>query len=825
MVDDPSPAARERVSHYRLLHPLGAGGMGEVYAAIDETLGRRVALKAVRPDQRLNADSKTRFLREAQILSQLDHSNICRVYDYFEEDGRDWLVLELIEGQSLDLIGAGSLGGPAKLAIAEQIAAVLVVTHAAGIVHRDLKPANVMVTSAGQAKVLDFGLAHSGAAAPVTDRPSASRPVPDDRASIAESLDVTRAGFTPFQTEHGSITGTIGYMSPEQAAGDAATSASDMYAFGLLLQELFTGCRPYDTTLDRAALLESARQGRRPDVGGVTADLASLIRRLEAFAPSQRPTAVDALERLRWIGDTPRRRLRRLAAVAALILVALGAAKYTIDLARERTVAVTAREDAVRRRQQAETLIGFMLGNLRAKLQQAGRLELLEDVGREATAYFNAVPPSAMSGEELFRRSQASYQIGQIRQAEGRMTEAAAAYRESLMIAQQVAARDPANGEWQLGLGTAHFYLGEALRQQSDLPEAMREYAAYRDIAQRLADRDPRNERWALELSYGHGAVAAVQESQGDLEGAQKALELALRVKEDLSARAPANVERQQAVATGHNRLGRVLDKQGHTEDALWHFLADLEIRRALVRASPRDVSMRRALQVALSAVARAYEDRGDLAKALEYFRDWRDETAASASVDRKNADWQRDQAMASVGLAEGLKLSGDLAGARRLYATALQILEPIARASPTLALWQKDLGAAELGAGVTALDLGDAREAATRSANVERITAALVARGTDRDAMRLAAEGRLLGADAAARQGDAARATNLREGALALVKGSPSGATDKPTIAVKARALMSLNRRDEAKALVERLLALGYRHPTLMKLSKVRTF
>ena len=154
-----------KVSHYRRLHRLGAGGMGEVYVGIDETLKRRVALKAVHPGQRLQAESKTRFLREAQILSQLDHPNICRVYDYIEDEQRDWLVLELIEGKNLRLALHDGLDWSARLRVAEQIADVLVVTHAAGIVHRDLKPGNVMISQSGVVKVLDFGLARTVTAA------------------------------------------------------------------------------------------------------------------------------------------------------------------------------------------------------------------------------------------------------------------------------------------------------------------------------------------------------------------------------------------------------------------------------------------------------------------------------------------------------------------------------------------------------------------------------------------------------------------------------------------------------------------------------------
>jgi serine/threonine-protein kinase len=482
--------------------------MGEVYVGVDETLKRRVALKAVHSGQRLHAESKTRFLREAQILSQLDHPNICRVYDYIEDDDRDWLVLELIEGKNLRAALQGGLDWSAKLRIAEQIADVLVVTHAAGIVHRDLKPGNVMVTESGAVKVLDFGLARSMPVAEEGTGPvsmalidSVGTESPEVRTAATDAVEVASG----FHTTYGLVTGTVGYMSPEQASGDATTSASDMYSFGLLLQELFTGQPPFDPTLDYSTLLAKAQVGVTAPIAGLDTDLAALIQRLKSTAPAQRPTAVEAAERLRWIRAKPKRRLIRLAIAVAVVLVVLGVTKYTVDLARERTAAVAAREEADRRRGQAESLIGFMLGDLRARLQEAGRLELLEEVGREATAYFNAVPPESLSGDELFRRSQSMHQIGQIRQAEGNLKAASDAYRDSIAFAQQAVERDPANGEWQLGLATARFYAGEALRVQGDLKGAMQEYQAYRDIAQRLVDREPQNERWLLELSYGLG--------------------------------------------------------------------------------------------------------------------------------------------------------------------------------------------------------------------------------------------------------------------------------------------------------------------------------
>ena len=229
----------ERIGRYRILHRLGSGGMGDVYAGVDETLQRRVALKVIRADRRLNVEAQERFLREARILSKLDHASICRAYDYIRGDEADWLVIELIDGRSLSDLLPFNDSSSRALAIASEIAAVLEVTHAAGIVHRDLKPANVMITAAGHAKVLDFGIARGGETGrPVGPAQAADR-AEDDAASgdSEQTRTVVPAGISPgawdgtrFETRVNVAVGTLPYMSPEQAAGQLATTASDMFS-------------------------------------------------------------------------------------------------------------------------------------------------------------------------------------------------------------------------------------------------------------------------------------------------------------------------------------------------------------------------------------------------------------------------------------------------------------------------------------------------------------------------------------------------------------------------------------------------------------------
>ena len=267
------PRPGDDIQHYHLLEELGRGGMGVVYRARDRHLDRAVALKLLPWHLSADAQARQRFMAEAQAAASLEHPNVCAIHEVGEWEGRFFLTMPFYAGESLDRrMARGLLPVPDVLNVGTQVARGLAAAHERGIVHRDVKPGNIMLLSRGPVKILDFGVAKTGAAL----------------------------------TEDGQVIGTAAYMSPEQSRADAVDPRTDLWSLGVMLYEMATGLRPFD---DRGV----TNGYRRPDPpsttrGDVPRDFDVLVSRLLEENPKDRPSSAaavaEALERLEVGADT-----------------------------------------------------------------------------------------------------------------------------------------------------------------------------------------------------------------------------------------------------------------------------------------------------------------------------------------------------------------------------------------------------------------------------------------------------------------------------------------------------------------------------------------
>jgi hypothetical protein len=317
------------LSHYRIVEKLGAGSMGEVYRADDTNLRRSVAIKLLPGEFIHDAERVARFQREAEVLAALNHPNIATLYGLEESDGRRYLVMQLVEGETLKRrLSQGALPLDEALQICRQIAQGLEAAHERGVVHRDLKPANIQITPEGNVKILDFGIARD-----VREPDSA-----DQTRSATAAGGVTRPGL---------VLGSVAYMSPEQAKGKPVDRRADVWAFGCILFECLTGKRAFDAETDTeilaSVLKEEPNWAILPEV--IPWKVTDLVHRCLQKDPTERlhDIADARIEITEALGPTPVPRetsIRRpprswfLAAVGAALLV--GAASATLVMRRLR---------------------------------------------------------------------------------------------------------------------------------------------------------------------------------------------------------------------------------------------------------------------------------------------------------------------------------------------------------------------------------------------------------------------------------------------------------------------------------------------------------
>ncbi|HEX4960429.1 MAG TPA: protein kinase [Thermoanaerobaculia bacterium] len=784
---------------------LGEGGMARVYKAFDQQLQRPVALKLL---DRAEPESRRRFLREAQAQARVRHDNVLEVYETGELAGTPFIAMRWVDGPTLLAI-RDETSLEQKIRLIAQVAEGLHAAHREGLIHRDVKPSNVLVerTPDGDWKpwIADFGIAQW-----------------------------SEAGAS------GELAGTPAYLAPELLRNGGTVQAdrrADVYGLGVTLYELLTGETPFHAP-ELTELLRQVRDDAPPPprrlLPSLPADLEAIVLKCLEKDPEARYPSARALAEDLWRfldGEVVEahaaslsyrltrfalrhRRLLTVAGVAAVLLVIALSVAAVLGVA-----ARVANRRAELRRGQAEDLIGFMLTDLRDKLDPLGKLEILDDVGKRAMAYFAAVPQKELSDDELARRSQALYQIGDVRIRRGDLAGAVKPLQESLALAQALASRSPTR-ERLFGLGQSHFWVGYVQWEQGDLAAARPHFEAYRDLSERLVHSEPGREEYQLELADAYSNLGSLLRQQGDRGAALASFQKTLALNQALVARSPANLEWRFELAATHDLIGHTLIELGRLAEALPHFEANLTLRQALVQQEPGNRKYRDFLGTAHDSLAVWHEDRGRVAEALGEARASQDVFADLATHDPDNQLWRWKLELSRMKVGRLLLVSGETQQAMALLTAVAATTARRVEQEPKDRKWRL-LGARayiDLGASLAARR----RDEEARKMDLQAVEWLDLLREkdpADRDTIRSLAKALLLLGRLDDRRGEPRAALAAWDRAQGLLAPIARGSHDVELLDPWASALLLLGRRDEARPTLAALAAAGYRSPWLLEL------
>jgi serine/threonine protein kinase len=813
----PRDMAGQVVGAYELVRELGRGGMGSAWLArrTDGRFEGEVAIKFLASGL-FSAAAGERFAREGSIMARLAHPHIARLLDAGHlapaiGPPQPYLVMEYVPGEPIDdHCQQRALPLAARLRLFLDVLDAVAHAHSRLILHRDLKPANILVTAAGEVKLLDFG--------------------------IAKLLDAANPGEL---TQQAGNAFTPKYAAPEQIQGGDVTTGTDVFALGVLLFQLLSGRMPWEPPAEStpsawlavlarepqrvsAAALEAGGPDARSRARELRGDLDIIVARALKLQPAERYASAAALAadlRHHLAHEPIAARIDSWSYRSARFLrrhrVAVGAGVLSVGaLATSASVAVHEARQARQQQVQAEGLIEFMLGDLPAKLKPVGRLDALDAVGDRALAYYAAQAPGSLDAASLGRRARALHLMGEITEQTGRLDDAARRFAEAAASTAELLARHPDDAEHVFNHSQSEYWVGFVARSRGLRAEAERAFLSYQSLAQQLTRIAPDNLDWRIEVAYAGQNLGILQLESGRAADALASFERTRQAWQEVVKARPAMA---LDLANTHGWIAKSHEARGDEPAAIAALRAKFEaLDQVPDAARNRDVQFQ--VGVAHYDIGVLLLAQGQAGAALESVRLARELFTSLVQLEPQNMDWLAllgstwaSQAEIGFGATEGAVALVEL---QRLSARLL--------AAPQRKLrWWLVLQGRLLTLRARAAAPGATAELQGWIDEVARVV--VQGQTLDAEQTRIAVAAGLALGDSRKREGRMADATAAWQLAMARVQPGVQRA-DPPALVLAARLAWRQGALQEARELAEKLGSTTYRHPDVLAMRKELT-
>jgi serine/threonine protein kinase len=712
--------------HYQDAKEIARGGMGRIVSALDQRLGRRVALKELLEPA---GEQLSRFQREALITARLQHPGIVPVYEAGRwPSGEPFFAMKLVSGRPLDRVIAEARTLEERLGLLPRVAAAtdaIAYAHSQRVVHRDLKPANVLIGDFGETVVIDWGLAKDLEAG---DSPDSTKPaVPKKPAKKTSEHGSTL-------TVAGAVMGTPAYMAPEQARGEPVDERADVFALGAMLYHLLAGVPPYNartaTDVIAAAALGKVVPLRDREEGAPT-DLVAIVERAMAQLPSERyPNAGELAEELRrfltgqLVSAHRYTRVQRIgkfvkkhraavtiATIAIIAMTAGGAfAVHNVVEARDRAEHEAAIADA--RRRAAESLIDEMLDDMKERLLAIGRIDVLSSLGAEVRDYYDTLAniPGGMPLSDVDRMAIATELVGRAERDSGQADRALETFTDGRAFVERAIGRDrsPATLAKRAMLARFDFDIGTIHQTRGKSAAAIAAYAKAKDQYEQLRAEAPGDRKVLLGSADNHDRLGDLLRNDGKIDQAFEEYSSAKADRERASTQTSARpTDEVRALSTSYLKLGSIAQARGDSTTALVSYRKALRLRETVLENMPDHLGVQEEVLEMQDAIAELLRQTGDAKGAIETYQQALPLMSALVQRDPANTLWKRRRGGLLADLGFALLDSGDFAGGiAQLDLARAEQAELLAR-DPNNSAWQMDLSRSYMRAGDGYLYLG----------------------------------------------------------------------------------------------------------------------